>query len=90
MNTYAALIHKDHDSDYGVSFPDLPGCVTAGSTLDEAVAMAKEALALHIEGLLEDNEDVPAPTSADQIDRDDALLVTGIEVPQIGPGPSFQ
>jgi predicted RNase H-like HicB family nuclease len=81
MTTYVALIHKDPDSDYGVSFPDLPGCVTAGSTLDEAIAMAKEALALHIEGLLEDNEDVPAPTPADQIDRDDALLVTAIEVP---------
>ena len=81
MTTYVALIHKDPDSDYGVSFPDLPGCVTAGSTLDEAIAMAKEALALHIEGLLEDNENVPAPAPADQIDRDDALLVTAIEVP---------
>jgi predicted RNase H-like HicB family nuclease/predicted transcriptional regulator len=81
MSTYVALIHKDPDSDYGVSFPDLPGCVTAGSTLDEAIAMAKEALALHIEGLLEDNENVPAPAPADQIDCDDALLVTAIEVP---------
>jgi predicted RNase H-like HicB family nuclease len=81
MTTYVALIHKDPDSDYGVSFPDLPGCVTAGSTLDEAIAMAKEAVALHIEGLLEDNEDVPAPMPADQIDRDGALLVTAIEVP---------
>ena len=81
MTTYVALIHKDPDSDYGVSFPDLPGCITAGSTLDEAIAMAKEALALHVEGLLEDNEDVPAPTPADRIDRDGALLVTAIEVP---------
>jgi len=81
MTSYVALIHKDTDSDYGVSFPDLPGCVTAGATLDEAIAMAKEALALHIEGLLEDNESIPAPAPADQIDRDDALLVTAIEVP---------
>ena len=80
MSTYAALIHKDHDSDYGVSFPDLPGCVTAGSTLDEAIAMAKEVLALHIEGMLVDGEDVPAPTPAEQIDHDDALLVTAVEV----------
>jgi predicted RNase H-like HicB family nuclease len=81
MTTYVALIHKDPDSDYGVSFPDLPGCVSAGSTLDEAIAMAKEALALHIEGLLDDHENIPAPTAADEIDRDDALLVAAIEVP---------
>jgi predicted RNase H-like HicB family nuclease len=47
MTAYVALIHKDPDSDYGVSFPDLPGCVSAGSTLDEAIALAHEALALH-------------------------------------------
>lgn len=80
MTSYVALIHKDPDSEYGVSFPDLPGCVTAGATLDEAIAMAREALALHIEGLLEDCQDVPAPTPAEQIDRDDALLVTAVEV----------
>ena len=44
MSTYIALIRKDPDSDYGVDFPDFPGCVTAGSTLDEARSMADEAL----------------------------------------------
>jgi len=43
MRHYIALIHKDADSDYGVSFPDLPGVITAGSDLDEARAMAAEA-----------------------------------------------
>jgi len=81
MATYVALIHKDAESDYGVSFPDLPGCVSAGSTLDEAIAMAKEALALHIEGLLDDNEEIPAPTAADQIDRNGALLIAAIDAP---------
>ncbi len=51
MRQYIALIHKDADSDYGVSLPDLPGVITAGSTLDEARDMAAEALALHLEGL---------------------------------------
>jgi predicted RNase H-like HicB family nuclease len=46
MRQYIALIHKDADSDFGMSFPDLPGCVTAGATLDEARDMAEEALAL--------------------------------------------
>ena len=41
---YVAIIHKDHDSDFGVSFPDFPGCITAGLTLDEAKGMALEAL----------------------------------------------
>ena len=41
---YIAIIHKEPDSDFGVSFPDFPGCITAGRTLDEAKEMALEAL----------------------------------------------
>lgn len=67
MRPYIALIHKDHDSDYGVSFPDLPGCITAGATLDEARAMAAEALALHLEGLADDGEAVPEPATMEAI-----------------------
>lgn len=67
MRDYIALIHKDAESDFGVSFPDLPGCVTAGSTLDEARAMAQEALALHLEGMAEDGEAVPEPSSLSAI-----------------------
>ena len=50
MRHYIALIHKDADSDYGVSFPDLPGVITAGSDLDEVRKMAAEALAFHLKG----------------------------------------
>ena len=57
MRHFIALIHKDADSDYGVSFPDLPGVVSAGSTLEEARQMGAEALALHIEGM--DAEGMP-------------------------------
>ena len=67
MHPYIALIHKDAASDYGVSFPDLPGCVSAGSSLDEARAMAAEALAFHLEGLAADGEAAPEPTSLDDI-----------------------
>jgi predicted RNase H-like HicB family nuclease len=67
MRHYIALIHKDANSDYGVSFPDLPGVITAGSTLDEARAMATEALAFHLEGLAEDGEAVPEPSSLEEI-----------------------
>jgi predicted RNase H-like HicB family nuclease len=44
MAHYIALIHKDADSCYGVSFPDVPGVVTAGETIDEAMEKAAEVL----------------------------------------------
>ncbi|HYF07228.1 MAG TPA: type II toxin-antitoxin system HicB family antitoxin [Acetobacteraceae bacterium] len=67
MTDAIALIHKDADSDFGVSFPDFPGCVTAGRTLEEARVMAAEALALHIEGMIEDGEPMPASSSLDAV-----------------------
>ena len=88
MANYIGLIHKDADSDYGVSFPDFPGCVSAGSTLDEARAGAEEALALHIEGMIEDGEAIPDPTSledvmADAENRDGvAILVKALPLDQ--------
>lgn len=67
MAQYIALIHKDADSDYGVHFPDLPGLVTAGVSLDEARAFAEEALALHLEGPAEDGEAIPEPSSLEAV-----------------------
>ena len=62
---YPIVIHKDKGSDYGVTMPDLPGCFSAGSTLDEAMAMAKEAIELHLEGLIEEGETIPRPGRID-------------------------
>ena len=79
---YIALIHKEREGDFGVSFPDFPGCVTAGSTLQEAVDMAAEALELHIEGMAEAGLVVPEPSSIDAAMADPghrdgvAILVT--------------
>ena len=70
MRHYIALIHKDADSDYGVSFPDLPGCVTAGTSLDEARSFAEEALALHLSGMTGDGEALPEPSSLEAIMND--------------------
>ena len=67
MRHYIALIHKDADSDYGVSFPDLPGLISAGANLDEARRMGAEALALHLEGMAADGHAVPEPTSLEAI-----------------------
>jgi antitoxin HicB len=49
MPHYIALIHKDADSCYGVSFPDIPGVFTGGDTIDEAMEQAVEVLQLAAE-----------------------------------------
>ncbi|UIK03996.1 type II toxin-antitoxin system HicB family antitoxin [Neorhizobium galegae] len=67
MSNYIGLIHKNAESDYGVSFPDFPGVVTAGATLDEARHMAEEALAFHVEGMVEDGETIPEPSSLESV-----------------------
>lgn len=48
---------------YGVIVPDIAGCFSAGETLDEAVKNAHEAVALHLDGMAEDGEDIPHATS---------------------------
>lgn len=60
---FPIAVHKDPDSGCGVTVPDLPGCFSAGDTLDEAIESAREAIACHIEGLLMDGEPVPVRTS---------------------------
>jgi predicted RNase H-like HicB family nuclease len=70
MRQYIALIHKDAESEFGVSFPDLPGCVTAGATLDEARDMAAEALAFHLAGLAEDGEAIPESSTLETVMND--------------------
>jgi predicted RNase H-like HicB family nuclease len=70
---YVAYLHKDRKSDFGVSFPDFPGCVTAGKTLDEARRMAVEALSLHIEGMMEDGEAIPEAAILDSLANDPAM-----------------
>jgi predicted RNase H-like HicB family nuclease len=70
MTSYIGLIRKDADSDFGVDFPDLPGCISAGATLDEARRMAQEALELHLAGMIEDGEALPVPSSLEAIMAD--------------------
>ncbi len=70
---YVAFVHKEPDSIYGVSFPDFPGCISAGATLDEALANASEALQGHVKMLEADGEAVPPPRSVDAILADEEL-----------------
>jgi predicted RNase H-like HicB family nuclease len=69
---YTAFIHKDPGSAYGVQFPDVPGCFSAGDTFDEAMTNAAEALAAHIEWLERDGEPVPLPRPPDEVLADPA------------------
>jgi predicted RNase H-like HicB family nuclease len=89
MANYIAVVHKDPKSDFGVSFPDFPGCVTAGSSIDEAKDMAHDALALHIKGMLEDGESIPAPSKLEDIMADpgysDAVAVLVVSVSETKP-----
>jgi predicted RNase H-like HicB family nuclease len=67
---YIAYLHKDSKSDFGVSFPDFPGCVTAGRSLEEARRKAPEVLAFHIAGMLEDGEKIPKAAKLDDLADD--------------------
>jgi len=87
MANYLAVVHKEPNSDFGVSFPDFPGCVTAGATLDEAKDMAHDALSLHVKGLLEDGGPMPAPSKLEDIvddpDYSDAAAILVITTPEV-------
>ena len=87
MPTYIGILRKDPDTEYGVDFPDFPGCVTGGETLEEARESAAEALELHIEGMLEDDHEIPAPSSLDQVmadpaHQDGAAFLVDVEDPK--------
>ncbi len=92
MTSYIAILRKEPDSDYGVDFPDFPGCVTAGSTLDEARVMAAEALDFHVEGMIEDGAAIPEPSSLEAImsdpDNRDGVAIL-VDLPR-KPNPSVR
>ncbi|MFT3741590.1 MAG: type II toxin-antitoxin system HicB family antitoxin [Gammaproteobacteria bacterium] len=71
---YVALVHKAEKkgADYGVMFPDLPGCVFGGKTLNEALENAREGVIFHIEGLIDAGETVPDPSPLEVIESNPA------------------
>ncbi len=72
MALYIALLRKEKHSDFGVDFPDFPGCITAGESLQEVHRRAPEALKFHIMGMLEDGDQLPEPGSFEDIMADPA------------------
>jgi len=63
---FPIVIHKDTESDFSVTVPDLPGCFSAGSTIEEAIDMSSEAIECHLEGILIDNEPIPTVSAIEQ------------------------
>jgi predicted RNase H-like HicB family nuclease len=89
MANYIAVVHKDPKSDFGVSFPDFPGCITAGSSIDEAKDMAHDALSLHIKGMIEDDENIPDPSKLEDImddpDYSDTAAILIVSISEAKP-----
>jgi predicted RNase H-like HicB family nuclease len=83
MRNYIGLIHKEAASDFGVSFPDFPGVVTAGRSLDDA-RLAEEALAFQIEGMVADGEAIPEPSRLEEVmadpeNKDGVVVLVGVK-----------
>ena len=69
MKSYVALIHA-RDRQVAISFPDLPGCASEGTTIEEARSSAAHALAVHLQNLIEGGEAIPPPSSIIEIVSD--------------------
>ncbi|WP_304458704.1 type II toxin-antitoxin system HicB family antitoxin [Alicyclobacillus sendaiensis] len=70
---YPAIFEPYEDGSYVVYFPDLPGCVTQGDDLPDAMRMAQEALSLHLYGMDRDGDPLPPPSALTEIDIPDDL-----------------
>jgi predicted RNase H-like HicB family nuclease len=70
MPHYVAIVEEEPGYAIGVWFPDLPGCVSAGDTLDEAMLNAQEALGLWAEAMQENDQTIPSPRSLTELRRD--------------------
>jgi predicted RNase H-like HicB family nuclease len=86
MTRYPAVL-EESDGAWGAWFPDFPGCVGAGDSMHAAVISAGEALTFHIEGMMEDGEPIPTPSSMAELsgvatDGNHVLFVVDADVPE--------
>jgi predicted RNase H-like HicB family nuclease len=94
MTYVVALIHEE-DGNFGISFPDFPGCISTGEGLDSVLQSGGQALAFHLEGMVEDGAAIPALRTPGQI-RNDASLTEELQnaafavVPVELPGKSVR
>jgi predicted RNase H-like HicB family nuclease len=76
---YIALVHKDKDTSYGVSFPDVPGCISAGDTFEEAIDNASAALAGHLAVMEADGDPIPKARSLEELKQDAEFVEDSID-----------
>jgi predicted RNase H-like HicB family nuclease len=83
---YPAVIERGDEPGFGVFFPDFPGCVSAGDTMQQAALNAEEALRGHVSLMLSDGDAIPQPSSLDEVAcdpeiREAARLLVRLELP---------
>ncbi len=85
MTNYIAVVHKDSATEYGVSFPDFPGCVTGAGSIDSVKELSVEALSGHIKTMQEFSEKIPRPSKLDDVVADpdyaDAVAFLIVSIP---------
>lgn len=86
---YPAILEKDRDSDYGIFFPDFPGCISAAPTLEEVMQSGMEAVNGHVAMMAQDGDAIPPATPLDHLAMDaDLNVVCVVMVPVTIPGRS--
>jgi predicted RNase H-like HicB family nuclease len=89
MRRFVGLVHKGKGG-YGISFPDFPGCVSSARSIEAVVEKGAEALRFHVEGMMEDGEIIPAPSSVESLRAspefaDDFVNAVVVLVPMLPP-----
>ncbi len=71
---YLALVYKGEGTSYGVAFPDVPGCISAGDSFEQAIDNAAEALGGHLALLRADGDPIPRPRSIEELRADPQFI----------------
>ena len=72
LKVYPAILHEE--GGYWIEFPDLEGCQTYGETLEETMELAQEALGLYLVSLIENKQEIPAPSNIADLTADEGQL----------------
>ncbi|MBI1387294.1 MAG: hypothetical protein GC154_02455 [bacterium] len=83
--SYIAVIHKDKNTVYGASFPEVPGCTAVGDTLDDVLKQAQTSLALYLETLEANERPIPNPKGIEYVMKQS--YITGIVLTAVMPAP---
>jgi predicted RNase H-like HicB family nuclease len=76
---YPAYFRRLASGGYSVDFPDLPGCVSAGDDMEDALSMAREALSLHLYGMEEDAEALPTASDPSTLPVEPDAFISPVE-----------